>query len=244
MYSTLGVKVLVICLFFVHPVYLLAQPELTIYTDWGTNNVSHGLFIKSAAIGHYKFGKNMVETGLQLDLKYRNKNVFSGYTINASRSFMIKSIPLELKGFFLFNPFSDILRETNWGFLLKSRIKHFDLVIGTNFRTYAYRKRAIIDYGIEKDASKIHEAFNLMYSFSYYLKPTDDQWNVGLSVTNIDYFIINQETNPILSLRGLYKLKSPLSFFAQAWYEPAGALNLNTNYFGFFIRTGIIWDIN
>jgi hypothetical protein len=157
---------------------------------------------------------------------------------------MIKSTPIELQGFFLFNPFSDILRETNWGILLKSRLKHFDLALGTDFRTYAYSKKAINDYGIEKNAAKIHEPFNLIYSFSYYLKPTEDKWNIGLSVTNIDYFIINQETNPTLSLRGLYKLKSPLSLFAQAWYEPAGVLNLNINYFGFFIRTGIIWDIN
>ena len=46
-----------------------------------------------------------------------------------------------------------------------------------------------------------------MYRLSYYLKPADDKWNVCLSVTNIDYFVINQETNPVLNLSGLYKIK-------------------------------------
>jgi hypothetical protein len=83
-----------------------------------------------------------------------------------------------------------------------------------------------------------------MYSFNFFLKPTDEQWNVGLSVTNIDHYIINQETNPVFNLQGFYKLKSPVKLFAQAWYKTAGITNLNLNYFGFFLRTGIIWNIN
>ena len=47
-----------------------------------------------------------------------------------------------------------------------------------------------------------------MYSFSYFLKPTDENWNVGLSVTNIDHFVINQETNPVMNLCGLYNASS------------------------------------
>ena len=64
--------------------------------------------------------------------------------------------------------------------------------------------QAILDYQIEKSAVRIHENFNVMYAFSYYIIKTDNPWTAGLSITNIDLFTINQETNPSLSLRGLF----------------------------------------
>jgi hypothetical protein len=240
----MNLRILFIYLFLICCINSLAQPELTFYNDVGKNNASQGLYIKSATLGNYTFGKYMVGTGFQFDLKSSNKNVFSGYRINASRDFVIKGIPIELQGFWIWTTFAEILGETDWGASLNMRHNHFETTIGTNFRTYTYRKKAIEEYGIAKNASKIHETFNMMYSFTYYLKPTDDQWNVGLSMTNIDYFIINQETNPVFDLRGSYKPRPPLCLYVQAWYKTAGAFNLEVNYFGFFIRTGIIWDIN
>ena len=221
----------------------VAQPGLTIYTDMGSNNVSHGLFIKSSAIGYYKFGKNIVETGFQTDLKNYNKHGFSGYSIDISRDFAIKGLPLALQGFYTSTSSSDMLRESNWGGLLKMKFNHFEMIFGTNFRTFSFRPGVVKDYNIEKNTTKLHEINNLMYSFSYNLKPGDNRWNAGLSVTDIDHFTINQETNPMFNLHGLYKLKSPVLLLAQAWYKIAGASNLEVNYFGFYIRTGLIWNI-
>ena len=221
----------------------MAQPRINAYTDVGKNNASDGLFIKTASLASYQFGKYNVETGFQLDLKSHNKNIFSGYRIAASREFMIKDFPIGLQGFSIWTPFSDILRENNWGILLNFRRNHFATKIGTNFRTFAYTQNAIELYEFETN-TKIHENWNLMYLFSYHLKPIENHWNIGLSVTNIDHFIINQETNPVFNFHALYQISSPLKLFAESWYKSAGAFNLNVNYFGFFFRTGIIWDIN
>ena len=230
-------------LFFMSGINLLAQPRVTAYIDLGQTSVSNGLFIKTAGLAHYKFGKNIVETGFQLDFKSNNKNTFSGYNIKASRELRIKDFPFEVQGFYIWTPFSDILRETNWGVVLNMKRDHFVMRIGTNFRTFAFTQKAINHYDIET-SSKIHENWNLIYSFGYYIKSLDNNWNIGLSVTNIDYFIINQETNPVFYLRALYTLNSPISLFAESWYKSAGAFNLSVNYFGFFFRTGILWDIN
>lgn len=227
-----------------HNINLAAQPGLSIYTDVGSSNVSKGIFIKSATFGHYKFGKNNLETGFQTDLKNNNKSGFSGYAINFSRELVIKGIPFELKAFFVRTIPSEILCETNWGPLLRLRHNRFEMELGTNFRTYSINSRAISEYQIDKNATKVHEVYNIIYSFSYYLMKTDDRWNVGLSVTNIDHFVINQETNPVLNLNGIFKLSPPVSFFAEAWYKCAGVTNLELNHFGFFFRTGIIWNIN
>jgi hypothetical protein len=223
---------------------LASQPGLSVYSDIGKNNVSQGIFIKSVTMGYYKSGKYKLETGFQTDLKNNNKYGFSGYTLDASRSFMLKQLPLELKGFLTRTYPNQILVETNWGALLKIRKKHFEMSIGTNFRSYSFRQRAANEYEINTKNTKVHEIYNLMYSFSYFLKPTDDNWNVGLSVTNIDYFIINQETNPVFNLSGLYKLSSQICLNIQAWYKCAGVTNLELNHFGYFFRTGIIWNIN
>jgi hypothetical protein len=223
---------------------LLAQPGLTAFTDFGESNVSRGLYVRSAINGHYTFGKNSVETGALFYLKNNIINGLSAYDLNVSRNLVIKGRTFQVNGFCLLTNFSEILRETNFGSTLKMRHNHFEIAIGTNFRTYAFSNKAIKEYGIDKNASKIHEKFNFMYSFAYYLKPTDNKWNVGLSMTNIDYFIINQETNPTFNLLGSYKLYKPVSAFMQVCYKRAGAMNLAVNYFGYFIRTGITWAFN
>ena len=222
---------------------LAAQPGFSFYTEAGRNNVSNGIFIKSAMLAYYKSGKNMLETGFQTDLK-NNKFGFSGYTLSASRKLKIKDISLELKGFCTWTYPSEILEETNWGTLLKMRKKHFEMTLGTNFRSYNLRQKAIKDFEINSENTKVTEIYNIMYSISYYLKPSDDSWNIGLSITNFDHFIINQETNPVFNLTGLYRISSPVCLYIQAWYKCAGVTNLELNHFGFFFRTGITWNIN
>ena len=222
---------------------LSAQPGLNIYTDLGGSNVSQGLFVKSAVLASLQSGDNLLEAGFQADLRNTNNKVFPGFRINASRNFKINNLPLVINGFWIITPFSELLRETNWGGLLKHENKHFGFAIGSNFRTYAFRQKAIREYGIADNARKIHETLNLMYSLDYQLKPRNSGWNVGFTLTNIDNFLIEQETNPMLRLNGFYRLSAPLSFYIQAWYKSAGATNLAVNYFGFFIRTGLLWTI-
>ncbi len=222
---------------------LSAQPGINIYTDFGENNVSQGLFIKTAGFASYKFGKYLLESGFQLDLKNTNNTFFSGFSMSGSRNFKITNFPLEITGFWISTPFSELLRETNWGARLNRESNHFEYLIGAHFRTYAFRQKAIREYGIGQSASKIHETMNLLYSVGYQLKPRNNSWNAGILLTNYDNFMIEQETNPMLRLNGLYKLSSPLIIYLQAWYKSAGATNLAVNYFGFFFRTGIIWNI-
>ncbi len=221
---------------------LMAQPGLIIYADAGKNNVSDGLFIKSAALANYEFGKNRIETGFQIDIKNNNHSHFSGYNVNASREHFFKSYLFHLQGFYTRTNYSEILGETNWGALLDMRHKRFEMAIGTNFRTYSFKSGAISEYRIKRDASKFHENFNMMYSIGYSIKPTDEVWNAGLAITNFDTFIIEQGVNPALRLRGLYRPGPHLSLYTEAWYLPAGLLNLSMNHFGFTLKTGISWN--
>jgi len=223
-------------------VHVVAQPGLTVYADVAKNSVSDGMFTRSAVLGSYRFGDYQLKAGLQNNLINTNNIVFSGYRVDGLREFKIKNTVLGIKGFWLWTSAARILQETNYGCVISLNSNHFDLQIGTNLRTYSFRRNALKDYEIGKDALKIQENFNLMYSFGYTLKLSSCRWNAGLTLTNIDYFMINQETNPYVNLKGYYKLSSPVCLFAEGWYKNAGVTNISSNYFGFVIRGGVQWN--
>ena len=221
-----------------------AQPDLAVYTDILKNTYSDGLFMRSAFLGNYKFESYNLKAGLQTSLINGNENAISGCRIDGSKDFIFKKVLLELGGFGLWNIHSDILKEANFGCLISTKTRHFDFQIGTNFRTYIFRNETIKKHKIENAGTKIHENFNLIYSFGYNLKPANNKWNAGLNITNIDYFMINQETNPYINLKGSYKVNRQLRLFGGFWYKTAGVLNLSSNYFGFLMRGGITWNFN
>lgn len=236
--------ILLFSLYFLSDINLLAQPVMTGFADIGHNNISEVPFIRTSVLGNYQIGKNNVVTGFQADLLSTSSKILSAYTIKAGRELSIRNFPFEIQAFYLYSSYTDVLYETNVGLTFNFQWDHLKMQIGNNFRTFALTKKIVKKYEIEEDAARrIYEKWNLMYMFGYYLKQLENPWNVGLSLTNTDYFIINQETNPVVYLQGLYKMDSRLSLFSEIWYKSAGAFNLNVNYFGFSIRTGVIWDI-
>lgn len=221
-----------------------AQVQLETYFDVGSNNVSEGVFIKNVYRGNYQYQKYSIESGLQFDWLSNNPNTLTGFDIIGSREFSVNNFPFDVKGFFMLNRFSDIAHETNWGVQLETKkLDHFIFALGTNFKSYKINSNAREDYNISKSNSTLDENFNLIYLLSAYLKPHNYNWNIGVSITNIDYYIINQSTNPVFNLQGKCKVKTQLNLFIEAWYKQAGILNINANYFGYFFRGGIKWEI-
>ncbi len=238
------IAIVLIILLWMTSLNVVAQPGLTIYTEASKNCVSDGLFIRTGLFGYYTIGKYQLKAGLQNNLVNGNNIFLSGYRIDGSREFKIKSTVLGIHGFWLWTSAFRILQETNSGCALSMNRPHFDMLIGTNFRTYSFRRNALKVYENGDDATKIHENFNMMYLFGYNLKPSRNKWNVGVTLTNIDYFMINQETNPYVNLKGYYKVSPSVCLFAEGWYKDAGVTNISSNYFGFVIRGGVQWNFN
>lgn len=238
-------KALIFIIFIFGGINLLAQPEITFYNDFGKTNMSEGLFLKTAITGQYKYEKYILNSGAQFDLISNSEKVLKGFKINAGREFSIKNFPLEWHIFYLWTGISANLKESNFGTFAKHNWDHFEILLGTNFRTYAFTKQAIRHYEFDNESPlRIHENWNLMYNFSFYLKPITHYWNLGISLTDIDHFNISQETNPFMYINGKYELNQKLDLFSEIWIKTAGSFNLRIDYFGFFIRTGILWDIN
>jgi hypothetical protein len=220
---------------------LSGQPKINLYSEAADNSVSDGLYIRSALIGSYNAGKNHFEAGFENNLINGNGIILTGYVIDASRDFRIGKMQLNVKAFRLWTASSDILQQTNLGCTFSVSQKHFDLLMGTNFRTYRFRRKAFDELWIVENAGAIHENFNLMYSICYNIRSSYSRWNAGLTLTNVDYFLINQETNPFINLHGSFKIKPHVCLFAEAWYKNAGLFNISTNYFGYAMRGGITW---
>lgn len=220
-----------------------AQVELSTFLDIGKTNVSEGIYVKPAVLGAYQFGKTKVAAGSQFNLKSNSTNALGGTSINVAHEFSIKKFPFEVGGIFLYNPFSDVMHESNWGVLINVERTHLIMKLGTSFRTYHITKKAAEQYDIDSNKN-LHENWNMIYQLGYILKPIDNNWNLGVTVTNMDYFLINQETNPMIFLKGIYDMRSSLRLYTEAWYKSAGSLNISANNFGFFFRTGLIWTLD
>lgn len=219
-----------------------AQLYLTTFNDFGRTNVSGGLFVRTAVSAQYQLGKTTLGYGNLFNLKNHTPIFFSGAKVNLSRAIEIKGRIYEAMAFFMYNPYSRHILETNWGLALNTNARHFSYLLGTNFRTSHLTMKVLEDYGINSN-TRLREKWNLMYLIGYNLKPYENRWNTGVSLTNVDYFFINQDTNPMLSLNAKYRLSVPLTLYMETWYKTAGVFNISADSFGIFFRTGLRWEI-
>ncbi|MCK5839789.1 MAG: hypothetical protein KAG99_08070 [Bacteroidales bacterium] len=221
------------------------QITLQSYGDIGVNNISNGAYAMLGVMPEYTLNQYKARAGFQMTFSSRAENIFSGYFVAASAIVMPDKFPLEIGGFYQWNPFSGQLRETNWGILLGHSTEHWDFNLGTNFRTYKFSKKAIEESGFpEGSDTKIRENWNFMYAVTYFINPSENRWNIGATICNFDHFLIEQETNPMVNIKFLYQTAPKTTLFAETWYKSAGLFNMRVNSFGFFFRAGVIWEIN
>jgi hypothetical protein len=220
----------------------LAQVDIETYFDVGSTNISNGAYLRNAILGAYHFKNTKIEAGTQFDLIGASDNFLTGINLRAVQEITIKNFLLEAHGVFVYNPFSDLVHETNWGILAGITRTHFTIQLGPSFRTYTITKDARERFEIDENTS-LHENWNVLYLVGYQFKPTGNKWNAGISVTNMDNFLINQETNPMILLSGNYKIARSVSVYSEAWYKNAGSLNISANHFGYFFRAGLIWEL-
>lgn len=221
----------------------VAQFETIMYADGGENNASEGFYLRTAVLGSYRYDKYSFVAGSALKLIGPEKNVLTDFMIMPGRTFIIGNFPFEMQGVCMFNRSFDLVHEMNLGVLMNVERPHFTWKLGTEFRTY-YLTSEACEMCDGKPTKALHENWNIMYFVDSWLKPRGNTWNVSLALTNLDYFLINEEANPMFFLRGKYDISPTLRIFTEAWYKSAGAFNISVNYFGFFTRIGLTWQPN
>lgn len=237
----ISIIVLFICFILVQS-NLNAQVQLSAYSDIGHSNISEGIYLKTSANVLYKYRSLALQTDIQNDLISNNKTVFSGLNLNIAHYFSFKQKKYSIKTFFISTTLSNFVKERNYGAFISTENKHFNFKIGTGFKSIGFTRNTIETAGINSNQN-VYEIFNPLYNFSYTLNKPTKPWNVGIGVTNMDNFVVNQATNPMTTVFGHYKLNESVRLTAEIWYKTAGAFNLHVNYFGLFFRPGIIWEL-
>lgn len=221
---------------------MFAQVSLETYSDLGHSNVSEGVFLKTSANLSYNFKQSGINAGIQNEIISNNKSFFSGFSLNFFHNFNIKQKAHKIKAFAMTYNLSDFVIERNYGVLFSNDNQRFIYKLGTGFKSIGFTKNALENFGINSN-KQVFEIFNPLYSFSYFLYKPDNKWNVGICITNLDYFAINQATNPMTNVKGYYKINESVRLFAEFCYKTSGAFNLHVNYYGLNFRPGIIWEI-
>ena len=218
--------------------------QFAVENTWkiGQHNVSDGTYLKTTFSGYYSSKNFNINTQLQFDIINPQQRVFSGFEINASRDSVFTKFPTKMAIQYQLLPFSETLRESNISIIASKHHKGLSYALGLNFRTYTYTRQATEDYDIEE--RRYHENFGLLYNIGYTYTPYNNTWNVGLFFTNWDDFLINQDMNPFLQLRAQYQINTQWLLTAEGNYIKAGIFNGSSNYYGYFIKTGILWCIN
>lgn len=227
-------KKALIILFFIFSLESIAQTYISFHSDLGSTQSSEGIYLKSSIQGQYEYKKYILSTGIENSIIGANPKFISGVFVNAGRKFQLKSSPIKLYAFYLWNNPGEFIREHNCGVIGDVYLKRFNVKIGTHFRTLYYKGLL---------SSSLHENWNILYDFNYNIKKETKPWNAGIGITNIDFFLLNQETNPNFYLKGTYNIKNQLSVFIENRYKSSGSLNASVHYYGFFVRTGIKWLI-
>lgn len=241
----LQIRVLIfflIILGFCMPECLRAQFRITLYEDIGENNVVASPFFKTATIVSYQYDNYMLSMGNRWDFNKQTNAFIPDIYINYTQKIPFMKQAFDWQAFFLYVPFSKFIYEIDGGLLASYSLQRLRLKLGTHFRMFGLT-RAIVKDNAFTDKRNIFEHFNVIYLISYYVNRPVKRWNIGFTITNIDYFTINQETNPIFNVQISCDVNPTFSLFCEGWYKSAGAFNLSVNPFGFFIRSGCLCKI-
>ena len=222
---------------------ILFRINQNIYMDVAKNILNEKAVFRCGSVSTLGFRDLFLQAGIAGSYPDHNSLRIKGWFINLGSNFRIKKVPFECMAFYRVNPFSKIIHETNWGIILGYNSKHFCIRLGNNYRIYKIQKNAL-EYKMQDGAdTRIIEPRNIMYSITWSIKPVGHKWNLSLTLTNFDHFLVQQETNPMSALEFSHRINEKLRIYTEVWYQNAGMLNLQVNYFGFNVRTGLTWQI-
>ncbi len=223
---------------------VFGQVSVDTYLEAGSNAVSDGMYGDFSAQISGRTGSFSAYTGALMHFSNATDQVLSAYSLQAANDFKFGKLPVNIAALFLWKPISTDMRETNFGLIASYRTQHFGYKLGLNTRIYSFTHAAVIQYNF---ADSIHtslwEPINVMYRFSYFL-PFSPKLNFEASVTNYDRYFIQQETNHMILLNLKYDFKPNLQFYTELGYMEAGLFNMHVNYFGTYLRGGVIWKID
>lgn len=220
-----------------------AQFRLQGSTELGHTNVSEGMYLRSMVKGSYSLEQFRFQLAIQNELVSNNCSFFSGINMGAHYHFKIKTYSLQTELHFKQNVLNNYVNERNYIGIISTSAQKLNAALGLGFKTIGFTPYARKQAEINSNKS-ISEIFNLIYDINYSFLNPESAWKLKIGISNIDEFTVNQATNPMTFINARYCINDKLELTTEACYKKAGAFNLHVNYYGFYIRPGIIWKIN
>ncbi|PKP20593.1 MAG: hypothetical protein CVU02_03015 [Bacteroidetes bacterium HGW-Bacteroidetes-19] len=237
-------KIIIVAVCSICTLNLCAQYKLSSHLDLGKSNISNGLYISNSTFFDYQYKNSTGKVGIHFNLLDQSffPSFFTGFHASFTQKIKIKKLYFTLQALYFSHFFSNLIHEHNYAIVEGLELNHFSHKLGLHFRNLRFTQEGVDQFGIVESRS-IYELFNLVYFLKYNFKPKDHPWNIGIILTNMDHFVINQASNPMLVLDGNVKIKEKVSLYFETWFQRAGVMNISANHYGFFMRTGVLWDI-
>ncbi|MDD2634872.1 MAG: hypothetical protein PHW82_05175 [Bacteroidales bacterium] len=236
-------KLNILILFLSASVTLTAQFKAGAFVSLGVNPIEQPVFVSSGiyASAQYKFIS--VDYAFDFNINHRDIRAFNAIKTSVNYETDINNSYLKAGVMYMYKPSTELISEQNIAIQIDYLIKKWEFRLGNNFRAYKF-KNGVEDIVNTENETIIWEKPNIMYMIRYYFLESSNKWNIYLSATNFDWFIIEQEVNPFINAGGYYKNnENGLKLFMDLNYQAAGFNNIRVNYFGFFVRTGFIWEV-
>lgn len=214
------------------------------YLESGTTAVSDGIYGKLSSRLKYSVHDFTFTTGGLLSVSNNREPFFSAFEIKASKDFQLLKLPLKIESFYLWKPFSSILSETTAGISAQLKLTHFSFLMGANTRCYYITSKGKEALQLPvTSTNSLWEPINAIYKMAYVFFPAQ-KWTSEIAITNIDEYLIEQETNPRICTKTTYDLNDKIKLYTDLSYIQTGLLNIRVNYFGVYLRGGILWKLN
>jgi hypothetical protein len=214
-----------------------------LYLDVVSNHANVSAFLRGAAISTLKLRQGTLRAGVLGTYAQQGGLAPKGWFVDVGGGMGTGPTRLESNLFYRANLVSARLHEINWGAMLSLHTRHATISLGDNHRVYELTRNAVPTSAASAGGNtRIVEPRNFMYAFTWFIVPAQDRWNVSLTLTNFDHFLVQQETNPMATGRFSYQVNPHTKAYTEVWYQNAGVLNLQANYFGGYVRTGLSWQ--
>ncbi|HCY24068.1 MAG: hypothetical protein A2W93_09790 [Bacteroidetes bacterium GWF2_43_63] len=223
--------------------YASGQLEIESALTSGQNQTKPEGFLNLALCPSYEINNWTLGAGTELALLNPQNTILDVWTINAERKMIVKEHEYKLYGGFFCRPFSEYIRELNLVVEFSTENNHLRAMIGNNSRIWRLSGKALEQWPEADSAGTAikKEWRNFLYCFSYHLKKTDHPWNIGIGFSNTNGFFFNQETMPMLFGRYENNISKSMQLYAECWLQQSGGANLQAQYYGFFVKGGLVW---
>ncbi len=227
-------------IFFLNSFQAQSQIQIESGCTTGHNQTRDHLYLNPIIAANWQHNDYRLSSGVQFQAADHGHSILKVIKLSGDVRIHVFGDSISIGTGVWYRPFSEYISEYNAVFWLKHERPHLLLVAGNNSRFYKLTNKG---ESLWPESPMVKEWRNLLYEAGLKLRSKPEPWNITAGISNSNGWLFQQETNFMLYLRGDYNLSKKLKSHLSWWYQPAGSMNLQSDYFGFYLTGGLTWQI-